>query len=224
MTTFAIIPVKRVDEAKSRLASVLLDKERKEFCLKMLEDVLTTVETTRNIDQTVVVGGEQKAFQTAKRFDAEPLVETRYGLNKAVSEAITWCIQEGATSTLVLPADIPLVTPTDLNKILSSKEKGSVVISPSRSGEGTNALLLTPPNIIPTFYGPHSFRQHVKEANVRGVSLRTLRLLRIALDIDTVEDLAYFASLKPRETRSQRFLERIRVLERLSANHKGHRK
>jgi 2-phospho-L-lactate guanylyltransferase len=215
VTTFVIVPVKRLDDAKSRLSPVLLNNERKEFCLKMLEDVLATVRTTRRIDRTVVVSRDAEAFRVAKRFDALPLMEGQPGLNQAVSEAIGWCIQRGATSALVLPADIPLVTPMDLNGILSLGEKAAVVISPSRSGGGTNALLLTPPNVIPTFYGQHSFRRHVEEASVRAIRLRTLRSPRIALDIDTVEDLAYFAALKPRETRSHRFLAKIGVLKRL---------
>ena len=215
MTTFVIVPVKKLDDAKSRLSLVLLNNERKEYCLKMLEDVLTTVKTTRHIDQTVVVSKDAEVFQVAKSFDAVLLIEGQPGLNQAVSEAISWCTQRGATSTLVLPADIPLVTPMDLNRILSLGEKAAVVISPSRSGGGTNALLLTPPNVIPTFYGQHSFRRHVMEASMRRIRLRTLRSWRIALDIDTVEDLAYFAALRLGETRSHRFLAKIGVLKRL---------
>jgi len=216
VTIFVIVPVKKLEEAKSRLSPLLLNDERKEFCLKMLEDVLTTVKTTRHIDQTVVVSKDEEAFHAAKSFDAAPLTEGQPGLNQAVSKAISWCIQRGATSTLVLPADIPLVTPMDLNRILSLGEKAAVVISPSRSGSGTNALLLTPPNVIPTFYGQHSFQRHIEEASTRAIRFRTLRSPRIALDIDTVEDLAYFAALKHEETRSHRFLERIGVLKRLT--------
>lgn len=214
MTTFVIVPVKKLDDAKSRLSPVLLNNERKEFCLKMLEDVLTTVKTTRKIDQTVVVSKDLEALQMGKRFDAVPLMEGQPGLNQAVSQAISWCSQRGATSTLILPADIPLVTPTDINRILSLGEKAAVVISPSRSGCGTNALLLTPPDVIPTFYGQNSFQRHVKEASMRGIRLRTIRPSRISLDIDTVEDLACFAALK-QETRSHRFLAKIGVLKRL---------
>ena len=196
MTTFVIVPVKKLDGAKSRLSPVLLNSERKEFCLKMLEDVLATVKTAWNIDQTVVVSKDAEVFRVAKSFDAVPLMEGQPGLNQVISEAISWCIQRGATSTLILPADIPLIKPMDLNRILPLGEISAVVISPSRSGGGTNALLLTPPSVIPTFYGQHSFRRHVKEASMRRVRLRTLRSWRIALDIDTVKDLAYFAALK----------------------------
>ena len=106
-----IIPVKKLDGAKSRLSPVLLNSERKEFYLKMLEDVLATVKTAWNIDQTVVVSKDAEVLRVAKSFDAVPLMEGQPGLNQVISETISWCIQRGATSTLILPADIPLIKP-----------------------------------------------------------------------------------------------------------------
>ncbi|NIQ05303.1 MAG: hypothetical protein GWO20_06115 [Candidatus Korarchaeota archaeon] len=111
MSVFAIIPVKKLDETKSRLSSLLTNNERREFCLQMLEDVLATVTTTRCIRWTVVVSVDPVVLQVAKRFGAIPLMESQPGLNQAVSEAIDWCVQNGAKSTLILPADIPSVTP-----------------------------------------------------------------------------------------------------------------
>ena len=188
MNVFAIIPVKKLDEAKTRLSSLLSKNERREFCLEMLEDVLVTVKTTRCIRRTVVVSGDPAVLQVAKRFGVVPLMESQPGLNQAVSGAINWCVQNGAKSTLILPADIPSVTPRDLNKIFSLGKEVAMVISPSRSEDGTNALLLTPPNALPTFYGKHSFQLYIIKASKRAISYRKIKLPRIALDIDTVED------------------------------------
>jgi len=211
VTVFVIIPVKKLDKAKSRLSPLLTDDERKKFCLKMLEDVLRTVKSTRRINQTVVVSKDPAVLQVAKTFDAASLKERKTGLNEAVSEAIDWCIEKSATSVLVLPADIPLVAPTDLNRILSLGERAAMVISSSRSGKGTNALLLTPPNASPTFYGPRSFQRHIEEASKRKISLRRLSSPRIALDIDTVKDLMDFISLNAKETCAYKFLEKIGI-------------
>jgi len=216
VSVFAIVPVKKLDEAKSRLSSILSDSERREFCLEMLEDVLTTVKTTKCIRRTVVVSIDPKVLQVAKRFDAVRLAESQPDLNQAVSEAIDWCVQNGAKSALVLPADIPSVKPRDLNKILSLGKGVAMVISPSRSGDGTNALLLTPPNTLPTFYGKHSFQLYIKEASKRSISFRTLKLPRIALDIDTLEDLADFVKLNTKETNTHNFLMKIGIAQRLS--------
>ncbi|MDH5624034.1 MAG: 2-phospho-L-lactate guanylyltransferase, partial [Candidatus Bathyarchaeota archaeon] len=115
MAVFVIIPVKGLDNAKSRLSSLLTDDERKQFCLKMLEDVLRTVKSTKYPHETVVVSKDPMMSKIAKNFDAGYLRERKTGLNKTVSEAIDWCVERGAASVLVLPADIPLVEPTDLN-------------------------------------------------------------------------------------------------------------
>jgi 2-phospho-L-lactate guanylyltransferase len=215
MAVFVIIPVKRLDNAKSRLSSLLTDDERKLFCLKMLEDVLTTVKATRRIHQTVVVSRDPAVLRIAGTFGVAYLEERKTGLNEAVSEAIGWSVERGATSVLVLPADIPLVTPTDLNRTLSLGKKASIVISSSRSGKGTNALLLTPPNATPTFYGPNSFQRHVQEALKRKISFRRLRSPRTALDVDTVEDLKELVSTNTKETSAHKLLKKIGILNKL---------
>jgi len=215
MAVFVIIPAKRLDNAKSRLSPLLTDDERKQFCLRMLEDVLRTVKSTKHINQTVVVSNDPEVFHVAKNFEAAYLRERKAGLNEAVSQAIGWCIRRGATSVLVLPADIPLVTPKDLNRMLALREKASMVISPSRSGKGTNALLLIPPNACPTFYGPCSFQRHLEEASKQRVSFRMFRSQRIALDIDTVEDLTDFISIDAKETSAYKLLDKIGIPSKL---------
>lgn len=215
MAVFVIIPVKRLDNAKSRLSPFLTDDERKQFCLKMLEDVLKTVKSTRRITQTVVVSNDPEVFHIAKNFDTAYLRERKSGLNEAVSEAIGWCIEKGATSIFVLPADIPLVTPTDLNRMLALRKKASMVISPSRNGKGTNALLLTPPNACPTFYGPCSFQRHLEEASKRRISFYMFESQRIALDIDTIKDLTDFISANAKETSAYKLLDKIGIPSKL---------
>lgn len=206
---FAIIPVKKLDEAKSRLSPLLANKERKDFCLKMLEDVLRSVKSMEGISQTVVVSKDPVVRQAAETFEAVFLEERKTGMNQAVSEAIDWCIQKEATSVLVLPADIPLIVPMDLDMILSSGEGVSIVVSPSRSGEGTNALLLTPPDVTPTFFGPLSFRKHVEEAKKRKLSFCILRSSRISFDVDTVRDLKDFVLLNAKESSACGLLEQL---------------
>jgi len=215
MSAFIIVPVKKLDIAKSRLSPLLSTDERKQFCLEMLKDVLTTIKMTKYIQQTVVTSRDRTVVQIADDFGALSFEESELGLNQVVSEVVNWCIRKKALSTLILPADIPLVTPSDVDRILTSQENSGVVISPSRSGEGTNALLLAPPNVIPTFYGAHSFQRHIEEASRQGINIRMLRSSRVALDIDTVEDLMTFLLSKAEKTYSYCFLTERGVHERL---------
>ncbi len=215
MPVFVVVPVKRLDNAKSRLSSLLTEDERKRFCLKMLEDVLRTVKSMKRPNQTVVVSKDQMVSRVARNLKVTYLKERRTGLNETVSEAVYWCVNRGASSVLLLPADIPLVTSKCLKRIFTFGERFSMVISPSRSGKGTNALFLTPPNVSPTFYGPGSFQKHVKEARKLQITFYTYRSPEIALDIDTVEDLKYFVSLKAKETASYKMLEKTGVTNKL---------
>lgn len=213
---FAVIPVKSLDKAKSRLSPFLPIAERKEFCLKMLEDVLNAVNSAKNVSQTVVVGKDLDVLHATEKFDVAYLREWRGGLNLAVSQAIDWCCKRRASSVLVLPIDIPLVMPVDLEGMLALRDKASMVISPSRRGEGTNALLLTPPDVAPTFYGPQSFQRHLEEASKRGISLSCYRSERIALDIDTVEDLIDFILTHAKETNTYKLLDKMEIPSKLT--------
>lgn len=212
------MPVKKLDMAKSRLSLLLSNDERKRFCLEMLKDVLTTIKMAKYIKQTIVTSRDETVRQLAKDFGVLSFEENEFGgLNQAISETVNWCILKGVLSTLILPADIPAVIPLDLNRIFTQKENSGIVISPSRNGEGTNALLLAPPNVIPTFYGFQSFQRHVGEALTQGINIHILRSLRVALDIDTIEDLITFLKLKAEETCSYNFLMEAEVHERLKS-------
>ena len=214
-TVYVIIPVKNLDNAKSRLSSLLTEDERKQFCLKMLEDVLRTAKSTKHPHETIVFSKDPIVLKIAKNFDAGYIKERETGLNKTVAEAVDMSVQRRAASLLVLPADIPLVAPSDLKRIFNLGERASMVISPSKNGKGTNALLLTPPNVSPTFYGPDSFQRHIKEASKLKISFRRYWSPRIALDIDTVEDLKYFVSLKATGTSAYKVLEEIGATAKL---------
>jgi 2-phospho-L-lactate guanylyltransferase len=212
MTEFIVIPVKPFENAKTRLSPVLTNDERRVFCLSMLEDVLKTVASLTH--KTIVIG-KGSLPEIEKTFDVTFLKESGTGLNATVSEAIDWCMQRGGRSVLILPADIPLIKPADLNHIILKGKETPVVISPSRDNNGTNALLLTPPDVLPTFYGSSSFQRHLEEAAKQNLRFSICRLPRIALDIDTIEDLAHFMSLNAKETQAYRALEEIGLTQNL---------
>ncbi len=97
----------------------------------------------------------------------------------------------GAEAILVLPADIPLLSSADVDRIveLGNFEEQTVVLSPSYNG-GTNALLQSPPNLIRVCFGPGSFAKHIKEAQSKGVCVRLNYSTSVATDIDSAEDLS----------------------------------
>lgn len=209
MTTWAIIPVKQLSEAKSSLKPALTPEQRRELAFCMLEDVLNSVEHAPPIKGTMVVSPDQQVLDFARSKGATPLTEPGVGLNEALDLAINRARELGAKSVLILPSDLPLLRPVDIEKIvgMASSER-DMVIAPSKR-KGTNALLLRPPDLIDLCFGGESFQPHLEEARRAGITPHVYRSERVETDIDEVLDLI---KLKARGlgTRSHDFL---RLLE-----------
>ena len=111
-----------------------------------------------------------------------PEEEKDGGLNMALKCTIDYSLRNGAGSLLILPADIPLVEKNDVELIIDSSPEYGIVIVPSRDGRGTNALMLTPPNIIPTVFGSDSFQSHMSLVETYRIPVKVLRLDRITTE------------------------------------------
>jgi 2-phospho-L-lactate guanylyltransferase len=189
MKVYAIVPVKRLATSKSRLASILTLENRERLTLAMLTDVLTAIHDS-SIQEIVVVGSNLSVCQLAMTAGVTYINEKARGLNRAIEVSIKWCMERGADSILVLPADIPLLSPADIERIIDLGEYADsiAVLSPSNSG-GTNALYLRPPSLMPVRYGPGSFKRHIRCARDRGIPVKIYYSSSIAFDVDSQEDL-----------------------------------
>ena len=205
MAVYAVVPVKHLDASKRRLSSVLTPKGRRELTLVMLEDVLAAIKSSA-VKQILVVASDFEVQEVAEKFGAAFTNDNNRGLNSAVNRSIDWCFQEGSDSVLVLPADVPLLRPVDINRIidLGNCEESTVVLSPSTNG-GTNALYQKPPHLIDARFGLKSFEKHIKQARERGVSLKLYCSSSVAFDIDSEQDLKRLQGTENR-TCSRQFL------------------
>jgi 2-phospho-L-lactate guanylyltransferase (CobY/MobA/RfbA family) len=99
---------------------------------------------------------------------------------------------------LVIPADLPLLDPEDVQEMISmANGKPTVVIAPDRRNEGTNALLVAPPDLIRFDYGKGSFDRHVAHAIRAGADLHVVEKESFALDLDWPEDLELLGDRLP---------------------------
>jgi 2-phospho-L-lactate guanylyltransferase len=64
-----------------------------------------------------------------------------------------------------------------------------VVIAPDRHHRGTNALLLSPADLIQYDFGGNSFHRHCEQARNAGARLEIVELPSLGLDLDLPEDL-----------------------------------
>ena len=155
---FTIVPVKPFRRAKSRLSPVMSKPIRAATARALLSRTLDTLASCDLQLATCVISRDMTALDIARRRGAIALAESESGLNAALNQAREWAVSHGAQAILVLPADLPLLTPNDITAMLDLlREPRSVVIAPDVRGEGTNALLLRPPDALHFAFGRAEF-------------------------------------------------------------------
>ena len=187
-----------------RLSTCFTLQERRLFSLAMLHDVLGALENS-TIEKTVIVASDSEVQECVKDFGMTFLKETRQGLNPALKQATQWCIRRKAEGVLILPADLPLMTPADVDHLVKLGQKNSLVAAPSRNG-GTNALLQIPAAIISPSFGVDSFSKHLKAARAKMAETKVYVSSGLMLDMDSEEDLGQLLK-RGTQTESYRFLK-----------------
>lgn len=191
MTLWAIVPVKPLQRGKSRLAGVLSERERVDLNSRLLAHTLDTLATIPEIEQVLVVSRDTAALALARQHGARTVQEDGApGLNLALARATVVAKNYTTRGVLVIPADLPLVTPEDIYSMIERiKHPPVVVVAPDRHCQGTNALLICPPGLIEYDFGPGSFQRHCERARCAGARLEIIELPSLALDVDLPEDL-----------------------------------
>lgn len=215
----ALVPVKDLALAKSRLAAYLSHNQRETLVLDMLQHVVSTLCESDFFEQIYVVSADTQVLELVQQWGAEPLREMQPGHNPALQAAAQIILERAAwrhrlqTSAspraflapgyqgrpvpemqqgiglLTISADLPLLNQEDVGTLLASGERSQVVLAASTDGTGTNAVLLRPPLLLPYLFGPNSLPAYIQAAQQRRVSYTLLQNAGLAFDIDTQEDV-----------------------------------
>jgi 2-phospho-L-lactate guanylyltransferase len=198
MTIWAIVPVKPLRRGKSRLAGMLSEDQRTRLNRYLLEHVLNTLMEIPEIEHTLVVSRDPAALALTRDMGGRTVLEDGAPqFNTAIKRATIIAKSQGAHAVLVLPADLPLIKPTDIKSLLRhGKKPPVVVISPDRRQDGTNALFIDPAGLIEYGYGPGSFHCHSERATHSGARLEIVENTNFGLDLDLPEDLEALGGLK----------------------------
>ena len=187
----ALIPVKRLDAAKSRLWPQLPRASVERLTVAMLEDVLEALLAVRSLGTVVVVTEDEGAGSAARAAGARAFVRPDPGLNAALDAAAAELAGEGAHAVLIVLGDVAGVTSGDISELVRALDAcggRGVVLAPSRDG-GTSALLRAPHDAIPSCFGPASAAAHRERALRAGIPYRELALPSLAVDLDRAEDV-----------------------------------
>ncbi len=199
-----LIPVKNLSTAKQRLADILDQPARTQLAQAMLLDVLEAVAAWDDRPEISLVSGDPYALELARRFRFQVIPDAlNPGETGAIEMATRFCEARGAESTMVIPADIPLISSSELQQIFRAAPPQGSVLVPAADGRGTNAILRRPAGLFPLRFGNDSFQPHLAAAKVTGKPWVVLSLTGVGLDVDNPSDLKRLAETKG-ETRSQR--------------------
>jgi 2-phospho-L-lactate guanylyltransferase len=198
MTIWAIVPVKPLRRGKSRLAGLLSEEQRTCLNRYLLEHTLTVLNKITDIEHTLVVSRDPAALALTRSLGGRTVMEDGAPqFNTAIKRAMIVAQAQGARAVFIIPADLPLVEPSDLEALLSQGiDPPVVVIAPDRRHDGTNCLFVNPAGLIEYGYGPGSFQRHCQRAGEAGARLVIVNSERIGLDLDLPEDLEMVGGLK----------------------------
>jgi len=191
MALWAIVPVKPLRIGKSRLAGVFTPEERTDLNRHLLSNTLETLNKIPEIEHVLVISRDQAALSLARERGARTVQENGDpDLNVALTRATIVANTYSTRGVLVIPSDLPLITPEDVRAMLDRiGEPPVVVVAPDRRRKGTNALLVCPAGLIQYEYGPDSFQRHCDLAKEVGARLEICELPSLALDLDIPDDL-----------------------------------
>lgn len=201
MSVWAIIPIKPLRLSKSRLSSVVTPEGREKLAEAMLRHTLKVVGDVPEVTGTLVVSRDNHALTIAREYGAKTIQETgNPALNEALERATSIIASWRSDALLILPADLPLITPEDVREIIRMGriDRPCVVLATDRNRDGTNALYMQPPGLISYAYGEGSFHNHGILARDAGAEVLVYDSERMVQDIDLPEDIENYIRIVQR--------------------------
>jgi len=197
MKPWAILPVKEMEGAKQRLAPLLSPEERIALMQVMLRDVLAALSAVPSLAGIALVTLDRWAQALAQEHGARIITEgAREGHTGAVTAAAAVLQMEGVTAILTMPGDIPAVTTPEVEALIAAASTApAFIIAPAHDEQGSNAILMSPPDAVKLRFGEDSYFPHLAAARAVGITPKILRLPGIAMDIDYPADIARFAGI-----------------------------
>ncbi|MEZ5571665.1 MAG: 2-phospho-L-lactate guanylyltransferase [Halioglobus sp.] len=189
----AIIPLKDLVQAKTRLAGLLAPSERRALAQAMVEDVMAVLAHHAEISQITLVSDDPGAAMLAQHYGAQCWSEAAlacHGLNPLMQSASERMLAGGAETLVILHGDLPLLTAVEISDALASqRQSGGLTIGCDLQGKGTNLLVFDEASMPQFCFGSDSCAGHAASARDAGVPVRILQRLGIAVDVDEPADL-----------------------------------
>ena len=185
MSIWAVLPVRALQGGKQRLAEEFNEQQRVALCRALLNDALSALLGSDYLAGILVVTGDASVMDMAEQAGVTVLKESGEGLNAAVTEGARWVRDRGADTVLVMHADLPLASSVVIDELIRCHQLITgphCTLVPDRHEQGTNALVLSPPEAMPFAFGENSLQQHVTIAAQQGLRYAVLPNMELGCD------------------------------------------
>jgi len=198
LTLAIAILMKDLEKAKTRLESVLGSDMRTTLARNLFEHTLRFFRQFYADNKLVVVTPSSVIADMARQHDSTALYQDGGDINEAAQIAIRWALSLEAEHLLIIHADIAVLQIAEIDQMIKAASEAAVVIAASHDG-GSNALLLSPPDVIRPHFGRHSAAAHIAAAQAAQVNYTTLHLPHLRHDIDKPQDLSALIRKKEKQ-------------------------
>jgi 2-phospho-L-lactate/phosphoenolpyruvate guanylyltransferase len=181
----ALIVIKERLYCKTRLAEALPPRARVQLVRSMLAAVLSAARGAQTVRQIIVVSPERDTVPV----EIPVLADSGECLNSALTQAHRVLREFGCREFVILPADLPNITATEIDALVRAGRLGGFAIAPDAAGVGTNALCLVSAHPFRFQFGSRSQQLHLEEVHRTGSSAQVVRLPGLEFDVDSPADL-----------------------------------
>lgn len=203
---YAIIPVTKFKNAKTRLSPFLTEEEREKLLKVMLRDVTDTLK--KYVDKIIIISRDEDVLSYAESLKVDTMLENEdSNLNKALTQAMKYC-KGKAKKVIIVPSDVPLIGKTNIAMLIEASQSLDFIIVPSKGG-GTNMIIMKP-MAIHTKYEGLSYEKHVKAAERKKLNPQVHDSFFMALDVNTAEDLGEIM-IHGKNTHTRKYLKELKV-------------
>lgn len=187
MQVDALVPLKRLDYAKTRLATVLDPPTRVRVMQALLAHTLEVVKAAPSVARVTLVSSAVEAPAIAAEHGVAHFDDLGLPWNDALAAAIAGAVRADAVA--IISADVPLLTTDDVEAYVTALTPNGAVIARATDA-GTNGVAMQPAGAMPTTFGSKgSAALHAELARQAGLTPTIVDLEGLAHDLDTAADL-----------------------------------
>jgi 2-phospho-L-lactate guanylyltransferase len=190
----ALLPLKDLVDAKSRLSGLLRPAERRALAQAMVEDVLSVLAQHPSISTVTLLSDDPSAHMLAAKYGIAHRLESSLGcvgLNPVIERGCDLLLAQCDDPIIVLHGDLPALSADDISAVAETLQREeALIVGCDRHRLGTNLLAFESRNRPEFYFGVDSCARHCDWAARSGVPVKVLHRTGIALDIDEPKDLA----------------------------------